>query len=199
MRRNATFPSRRLPVAAVLVLIIHSAHAFLSLSTTTTRIQPPSPSRLLAGGEGGDSEWAKALFENSGDAVRDFEKDMKLKGLMKGSVDTNPKLTANQNLIDWLTEEGDVYLSEQSSWGEAPHPMASKSINSSTSSSSSSSLFCEHISHSIFLLFPQIINNKQSPPKLRTKSPTRARGAACWPAATLTTATNCSRYRSSCA
>ena len=78
----------------------------------------------MAGAEGGDSEWAKALFESSGEAVRDFEADMKMKGLMKGTVATNPKLTANQNLINWLTEQGNVYLSEQSSWGEAPHPLA---------------------------------------------------------------------------
>ena len=67
-------------------------------------------SHLFAGGEGGDSEWAKALFENSGEAMRNFESDMKMKGLMKGNAKTNPKLSANQNLIQWLTEEGEVYL-----------------------------------------------------------------------------------------
>lgn len=78
----------------------------------------------MASGDGGDSEWAKALFESSGDAVGNFENDMKMKGLMKGNSDSNPKISQNQNLINWLTAEGDVYLSELSSWGEAPHPLA---------------------------------------------------------------------------
>jgi hypothetical protein len=98
-------------------------------SSFTTRTAHQRTSRCdvvlaMAGGEGGDKEWAKALYEASGDAVGDFEKDMKMKGLMKGTTDTNPKLTANQNLIDWLNEKGNVYLSETSSWGEAPHPLA---------------------------------------------------------------------------
>lgn len=78
----------------------------------------------MAGGEGGDKEWVKALYEASGAAVGDFEKDMKMKGLLKGTAATNPKLTANQNLLQWLNAEGGVYLSEASSWGEAPHPLA---------------------------------------------------------------------------
>jgi uncharacterized Zn-finger protein len=77
---------------------------------------------MAASGDGSDSEWAKALYENSGAAMQNFEKEMKLKGLMKGTTETNPKLSANQKLIRWLTEQGDVYLSEQSTWGEAPHP-----------------------------------------------------------------------------
>jgi hypothetical protein len=77
-------------------------------------------------GDGSDSEWIKALMEASGDnnPIGTFENDMKLKGLMKGTTTTNPKLTANQRLIDWLQKEGNVYLSEISSWGEAPHPLA---------------------------------------------------------------------------
>jgi hypothetical protein len=77
-------------------------------------------------GDGSDSEWIKALMEASGDSnpIGTFENDMKLKGLMKGTVTTNPKLTANQRLIEWLQNEGNVYLSEVSSWGEAPHPLA---------------------------------------------------------------------------
>lgn len=77
-------------------------------------------------GDGSDSEWIKALMEASGDSnpIGTFENDMKLKGLMKGTISTNPKLTANQKLIDWLQKEGNVYLSEISSWGEAPHPLA---------------------------------------------------------------------------
>jgi len=118
------FPHIRLPLLLALEIIIQSTDAFV-VSTQKQQSPRSLPTRLAAGGEGGDTEWAKALFENSGEAVRDFEKDMKMKGLMKGSIDTNPKLTANQNLIQWLTEEGEVYLSEQSSWGEAPHPMAS--------------------------------------------------------------------------
>lgn len=78
----------------------------------------------MAGGDGSDSEWAKALFESSGDAMGNFEKEMKMKGLMKGNAQNNPKVSQNQNLINWLTKEGDVYLSELSSWGEAPHPLA---------------------------------------------------------------------------
>lgn len=80
----------------------------------------------MAGGEGGDKEWAKALRESAGGIVPGaFEAEMKMKGLLgnKGSGG-NPKLTANANLIQWLEKEGDVYLSEQSSWGDAPHPMA---------------------------------------------------------------------------
>lgn len=79
---------------------------------------------VLFAGEGGDAEWAKALFESSGAAVGNFEKDMKLKGLMKGNAQTNPKISQNRNLVEWLTSEGDVYLSDQSSWGDAPHPLA---------------------------------------------------------------------------
>jgi hypothetical protein len=79
---------------------------------------------LMAGGDGSDSEWVKALFEASGASQRDFEADMKLQGLMKGSTTTNPKLTDNANLIRWLGQEGNVYLSDTSSWGEAPHPLA---------------------------------------------------------------------------
>jgi len=78
----------------------------------------------MAGGEGGESEWAKALMDSMGKDVGAFEKEMKMKGLLKGDQDSNPKLSQNANLIRWLTEEGNVYLSEESSWGEAPHPMA---------------------------------------------------------------------------
>ncbi len=80
----------------------------------------------MAGGDGSESEWAKALRENTGgfEAIETFEKEMKMKGLMKGGSQGDVKLSANANLIQWLSKEGDVYLSEQSSWGEAPHPMA---------------------------------------------------------------------------
>jgi len=78
----------------------------------------------MAGGDGSDREWAKALRESTGAQVGDFEKEMKMKGFLKGVSQDNPKLSANSNLIRWLSEEGEVYLSEESSWGEAPHPLA---------------------------------------------------------------------------
>lgn len=78
----------------------------------------------MAGGEGGESEWVKALLENTAPVPGAFEDEMKMKGLLGKKADSNPKLTANARLISWLSEEGDVYLSEESTWGEAPHPMA---------------------------------------------------------------------------
>jgi len=74
--------------------------------------------------EGGESEWLKALDDANGALPGDFEAEMKMKGLLKkGGVD-NPKLSANAQLVKWLEENGEVYLSEMSAWGEAPHPMA---------------------------------------------------------------------------
>lgn len=78
----------------------------------------------MAGGEGGESEWVKALLESTAPVPGAFEDEMKMKGLLGKKTDSNPKLTANAKLIQWLSEEGDVYLSEESTWGEAPHPMA---------------------------------------------------------------------------
>ncbi|KAG7347815.1 rubisco LSMT substrate-binding domain containing protein [Nitzschia inconspicua] len=80
--------------------------------------------RRMAGGEGGESEWVKALLENTAPEPGAFEQEMKMKGLLGNKGGENTKLTANQELVAWLEKEGDVYLSEQSSWGEAPHPMA---------------------------------------------------------------------------
>lgn len=78
----------------------------------------------MAGGEGGDTEWVKALLENTPEEPGNFEKEMKMKGLL-GNKDTgDTKLSDNAALIQWLEAEGDVYLAEVSSWGEAPHPMA---------------------------------------------------------------------------
>jgi len=86
--------------------------------TTTTSI-------TMAGGEGGDTEWAKALAESSTEVPGAFEKEMKMKGLGGfGKGKFNPKLSANAKLLEWLEEQGDVYLSDQSTWGLAPHPMA---------------------------------------------------------------------------
>lgn len=78
----------------------------------------------MAGGEGGDKEWARALDDAKGEAPGSFEKEMKMQGLMgkKGFVD--PKLSENANLVKWLEEKGEVYLSDSSTWGTAPHPMA---------------------------------------------------------------------------
>ncbi|KAL3940123.1 MAG: hypothetical protein SGARI_001115, partial [Bacillariaceae sp.] len=78
----------------------------------------------MAGGEGGDSEWVKALLENTTPEPGAFEAEMKMKGLLGNKGGGDSKLTANQELVAWLETEGEVYLSEQSSWGEAPHPMA---------------------------------------------------------------------------
>lgn len=122
-----------LPYVAVFLLQLQLCQVsiqayYVAHSTLIHRclLQCESKSKLLPLRLSSDSEWAKALYENSGNDIGDFEKDMKLKGLMKGSANTNPKLSANQKLIEWLTRDGDVYLSEQSSWGEAPHPIASK-------------------------------------------------------------------------
>jgi hypothetical protein len=95
--------------------------AFSSLSSCHRRAM----SRLSMAGDGSDAEWAKALKESTGPIPGQFEKDMKMKGLLgpkQGQGD--PKVTANSNLVKWLEEQGQVYLSEQSAWGEAPHPMA---------------------------------------------------------------------------
>uniref|UniRef100_A0A7S2JZ65 SET domain-containing protein n=1 Tax=Leptocylindrus danicus TaxID=163516 RepID=A0A7S2JZ65_9STRA len=84
----------------------------------------PRTQTFMAGGEGGESEWAKALQDARGEEPGSFEKEMKMRGLMgkKGVVD--PKLSQNANLIKWLEEKGEVYLSDSSTWGTAPHPMA---------------------------------------------------------------------------
>jgi len=80
----------------------------------------------MAGGEGGDKEWAKALMDAGGGTTPGkFEEEMKMKGLLgKNRGEGNPKLNANSRLVAWLETEGEVYLSESSTWGEAPHPMA---------------------------------------------------------------------------
>ena len=90
-----------------------------------TRQQSPTP-LSMAGGEGGEPEWVKALLDaGGGNEPGKFEEDMKMKGLLGPNRGLgNPKLTANSRLISWLETEGGVYLSESSTWGEAPHPMA---------------------------------------------------------------------------
>lgn len=78
----------------------------------------------MAGGEGGESEWVKALMESTPPLPGEFENKMKMKGLLGKKGSGNQKLSANAELVAWLEKEGGVYLSEESSWAEAPHPMA---------------------------------------------------------------------------
>jgi hypothetical protein len=101
------------------VLCLQYAGAFTPHQTSVRTSTP-----IFAGGEGGDKEWAKALLESTAAIPGEFEKEMKMKGFLgkKGSGDD--KLSANAQLVQWLEKEGDVYLAEESSWGEAPHPMA---------------------------------------------------------------------------
>mmetsp|Transcript_19337 Transcript_19337/g.44971 ORF Transcript_19337/g.44971 Transcript_19337/m.44971 type:complete len:589 (-) Transcript_19337:40-1806(-) len=91
---------------------------------TVERSRGSTTEQWMAGGEGGESEWVKALLENTAPVPGAFEDEMKMKGLLGKKTDSNPKLSANSRLISWLSKEGDVYLSEESTWGEAPHPMA---------------------------------------------------------------------------
>jgi len=115
------------PVHVFLELLLASsvADAFSGIrqNPALTRFSPTRTK--MAGGDGSDKEWAKALQESTGMVPGQMEKDMKMKGLLgnkQGQGD--PKVTANGNLIQWLQEEGEVYLAEESSWGEAPHPLA---------------------------------------------------------------------------
>jgi histone-lysine N-methyltransferase SETD3 len=107
-------------VVSALCLATGLVHGFVPVSNLARKAF-----LRMAGGEGGDTEWAKALQESTGPVPGEFEKEMKLKGLLSGQNNKgDSKLTANANLIRWLEEGGDVYLSESSSWGDAPHPMA---------------------------------------------------------------------------
>ena len=132
----------------------------------------------MAGGEGGESEWAKALDDNKGRVPGQFDLELaksllekanrkdadananananrkdadananenanakaaadetkaaapapatpKMTGMAQKSTSAvNEKLSANAKLVAWLEAEGEVYLSDASGWGEAPHPMA---------------------------------------------------------------------------
>eukprot|EP01082_Thalassiosira_pseudonana_P001325 g628.t1 g628 contig10:421011-421601(+) len=62
----------------------------------------------MAGGEGGEAEWVKALMEaGGGNNPGQFEEDMKMKGLLGPNRGAgNPKLNANSRLIAWLESEG---------------------------------------------------------------------------------------------
>jgi hypothetical protein len=85
----------------------------------------------MAGGEGGDTEWAKALMDSVGTEPGTFDKELQaqVKGKMSGlnpnvASGVDQKLSANARLVQWLEKEGAVYLNDASGWGEAPHPMA---------------------------------------------------------------------------
>ena len=121
-----TSKSLSLLLASGLLLI--GSEAFVPANicnlNTVERARESTIEQWMAGGEGGESEWVKALLENTAPVPGAFEDEMKMKGLLGKKTDSNPKLTANARLISWLSKEGDVYLSEESTWGEAPHPMA---------------------------------------------------------------------------
>jgi len=132
MKKTSTMEKRAKTKAVMLPLLLQMASLPTALAfapqpllTKPTMRQPLQP-LCMAGGDGGDPAWVKALMDaGGGDEKGKFEEEMKMKGLLgpnKGKG--NPKLNANSRLIAWLEEEGQVYLSESSTWGEAPHPMA---------------------------------------------------------------------------
>jgi len=108
--------------------LLFGSDAFVDTSIsnlkTVERTRSSTIQQWMAGGEGGESEWVKALLESTAPEPGAFEDEMKMKGLLGKKTGANPKLTANARLISWLGDEGEVYLSEESTWGEAPHPMA---------------------------------------------------------------------------
>ena len=56
----------------------------------------------MAGGEGGEDEWVKALLESTAAVPGVFEEEMKMKGLLGKKTDSgSSKLSANAKLI-WL-------------------------------------------------------------------------------------------------
>lgn len=106
-------------VLALAIVCFQCAWAF------SPQIKNTRPSTIVfAGGEGGDTEWAKALLESTAAIPGEFEKEMKMKGLLGKKGTGDEKMSANARLVQWLEKEGEVYLAEESSWGEAPHPMA---------------------------------------------------------------------------
>ena len=70
----------------------------------------------------GEDSWVAALREAEGKDVKDGA-DQLWGGLggANGFAD-DPARVANRLLLDWLSENG-VYISEKSSWMEAPHPL----------------------------------------------------------------------------
>ena len=111
-------------VAAFVLLRLATTWQSISAFTPSSHFARHSVCARMAGGEGGESEWVKALMENSPPLPGEFENKMKMKGLLGKKGSGNQKLSANAELVAWLEEEGGVYLSEESSWAEAPHPMA---------------------------------------------------------------------------
>ena len=115
---------------STILALLHTLNSNVEAFTPST--MPPSKIRvsrteplLMAGGEGGEAEWAKALKDAEGTAPGAFEREMKMKGLFKSkNSKANAKLNANQRLLQFLEEEGDVYLKDESTWGTAPHPLA---------------------------------------------------------------------------
>jgi len=117
-------------LATIVLLVVHSpmSNAFApSSNCQSLRALPKGMNQhFMSSGDGSEDAWVKALLDaGGGPKPGEFEEDMKMKGLLgpnrgKG----NTKLSANSRLIKWLEDEGQVYLSESSSWGEAPHPMA---------------------------------------------------------------------------
>lgn len=116
-----------------LALFAHLTNGFSISTTATARAAFQSTKLSMAGGEGGESEWAKALMESTTPVPGAFDKELnaqlqsKMAGLNPNSDASraaNSKLSANARLVQWLEEQGDVYLSDASGWGEAPHPMA---------------------------------------------------------------------------
>lgn len=110
----------RISSIAIIALLLRGAECF----APATQKYSATSSLEMAGGEGGDKEWAKALKESTSAEPGVFEKEMKMKGLLGKSDSGDTKLSANANLVKWLEEQGDVYLAEVSTWGEAPHNMA---------------------------------------------------------------------------
>jgi len=110
-----------------LVLLLHglsNVHGFFMPTVQKSPISQMSPLDM-AGGEGGEAEWSKALKDAEGSAPGAFEQEMKMKGLFKSkNKKSNAKLNANQKLLQFLEQEGEVYLKDESTWGMAPHPLA---------------------------------------------------------------------------
>lgn len=114
-------------ISSILLLVewhsLYSAAFVVGLKSDRWHEAAKPSKQKMAGGEGGDAEWAKALMEASGIEPGAFEKEMKMKGLLGGKTE-NPAVQANGKLLTWLEEEGGVYLADASDWGVAPHPLA---------------------------------------------------------------------------
>jgi len=83
----------------------------------------PTVCRNMAGKEGGEEFWVMDLLKSAGkNPAGEFDKQLKMKGL-RPNKDTDPKIVANNELIRWLEDKGDVWLKTKSDWGKAPHPL----------------------------------------------------------------------------